>query len=505
MKKNLFKAYDIRSKQSNFDEETSQGLCHAIAYYMLHDVKAKSVVLARDSRLGGEALMQTALDIFVQSGLTVYLEANPIGSCQFYYACMQYPQSGGVMITASHNPGSYLGMKIVAKDVESVSLESGPEGGLGKIEFYYEKLLLANKRKGGSIIPINMMDQYIDYSMRLSGVPSGSLEGVSVVCDFLHGSFGAAVSRALAQCGVQGVYRHLVPNGSFPAGDPNPGSVASMRSTLTYLQENQTDICFAYDGDGDRMDLIYKGSQLSPGFVMGVISNELKSMFAPYFGSDEESFEPTFLFDIKASPTLLLKSVMQGKKIALVQNGHSYIKSTLQKGRDDHLLAAVEESAHYYLQFPQSVGTWDAPKFSTENTLFYTLLILKAYVQDPARFDEAKRLQESSWRAREWSIMIKEAGKRIALQSDIEELLFKMGATKVTENEQGQSLGASLYRFNLPLHYDKDAELKSPWFQVFQRVSQSEDALLRWEVVASDERIGQTVFEEIAKVQQRYR
>jgi phosphomannomutase len=505
MKRNLFKASDIRSKRTNFDEESSNGLCHAIAYYMLHDVKTKSVVLARDSRIGGETLMQTAVDIFVQSGLTVYLEANPIGSCQFYYACMQRPESGGVMITASHNPGSYLGMKIVATDVESVSVESGPEGGLGKIEFYYDKPLVANKRKGGSIIPLNTMDQFIDYSMRLAGVPSGSLEGLSVVCDFLHGSFGPAVSRALTQCGVDGVYRHLVPNGNFPVGDPNPGIDASMRSTLAYLAENPTDLCFAYDGDGDRMDFIYKGSQLSPSFVMGVISNELKSLFAPYFGSDEESFEPTFLFDIKAAPTLLLRSVMQGKKIALVQNGHSHVKSALVRGREEHLLAAVEESAHYYLQFPQSVDSWDSPKFSTENTLFYTLLVLKAYVQDPARFDEAKRLQDSSWRAREWSIMIKEAGKRIALQDEIEELMFKMGASKVTENEQGETLGASLYRFNLPLQYDAKAELKTPWFQVFQRVSQSEDALLRWEVIASDERIGQRVFEEIAKVQQRYR
>ena len=418
---------------------------------------------------------------------------------------MQRPESGGVMITASHNPGSYLGMKIVATDVESVSLESGPEGGLGKIEFYYEKPLLANKRKGGKIVPLNTMDQFIDYSMRLSEVPSGSLEGLPVVCDFLHGSFGLAISRALTQCGVQGVYRHLVPNGNFPVGDPNPGMEGSMKSTLAYLAENPTDLCFAYDGDGDRMDLIYKGSQLSPSFVMSVIASEVATMFAPYFGMEAESFEPTFLFDIKASPTVLLKSVMQGKKIALVQNGHSYIKSALVKGRAEHILAAVEESAHYYLQFPQSAGAWDSPKFSTENTLFYTLLVLKAYVQDPARFDEAKRLQDSSWRAREWSIMIKEAAKRIALQSEIEELLFKMGATKVTENEQGESLGASLYRFNLPVHYDATAELKSPWFQVFQRVSQSEDALLRWEVIASDERIGQRVFEEIAKVQQRYR
>ncbi|MDT4761404.1 hypothetical protein [Sphaerochaeta sp. PS] len=505
MKKNLFKAYDIRSKRTNFDAETSAGLCHAIAYYMLHDVKTHSIVLARDARLGGDELMQTALDIFVQSGLTVYLEPNPIGSCQFYFSCMQHPTSGGVMITASHNPGSYLGMKIVASNVESVSLASGPEGGLAKIEFYYDKPLLANNRKGGSVIPLNSLDQFIDYSMRLAGVSSDSLKGLPVVCDFLHGSYGLAVSRALTQCGVEGTYRHLIPNGDFPVGDPNPGIDSSMESTVAYLAESQKELCFAYDGDGDRMDLLYKGSQLAPAFVMGIISNELKTMFAPYFVSDEKTFDPTFLFDIKAAPPLLLKSVMQGKKISLIRNGHSYIKSTLLKGREEQLLAAVEESAHYYLQMPQRVGDWNSPLFSTENTLFYTLLVLKAYMQDPTRFDEAKRLQDSSWRAREWSMMIKEEGRRNALQLQVEELLFRMGSTKVTENEQGESLGASLYRFNLPAQYDAKAKLKTPWFQVFQRVSQSEDALVRWEVIASDERIGQRVYDEIVKVQQSYR
>ena len=103
------------------------------------------------------------------------------------------------------------------------------------------------------------------------------------------------------------------------------------------------------------------------------------------------------------------------------------------------------------------------------------------------------------------SIIIKEPSKRQALQNAIEAILFKMGATKVTENEQGETFGASLYRFNLHLYYDAKEELKSPWFQVFRRVRQSEDALFRWEVIASDERIGQMAFEEIAKVQQSYR
>jgi phosphomannomutase len=74
-----------------------------------------------------------------------------------------------------------------------------------------------------------------------------------------------------------------------------------------------------------------------------------------------------------------------------------------------------------------------------------------------------------------------------------------MGAIKVTTNRLGESLNATLLRYNLPSTYDDDSVLRSPWFQVFQRVSQSEDALVRWEVIASDERMGQKVLEEMAK------
>lgn len=505
MRRNLFKAYDIRSKRSNFDEDTSKELCHAIAYYMIHDVKTYSIVLGRDTRLGSEELMQTAVDIFVQSGMTVYLELNPMGTCQFYYNCIQHTKSGGVMITASHNPGSYLGMKIVATEAQSVALNCGPKGGLATIQAYYEDSLLCNERSGGRVITMNSLDPYIDYSMRLAQVPSRSLKGLPVVCDFLHGSNGEAISRALNQSGVNGTFLHLIPNGNFPCGDPNPGSEASLQGTLKYLDDHQSPLCFVYDGDGDRMDLIYKGKQLSPGFVMALIADELEMLFAPYFVGNDQKFSPSFLFDIKANPLLLLNEVAHGKKIALVQNGHSYIKDTLHRKQQEHFLAAVEESAHYYLQLPQVVDDWRSPLVASENTLFYTLLVLRVFLQAPYRFDEAMAMQDSCWRAREWSIMIKDEEKRLTIQKEVEESILQMGAIKITENEHGESLGATLLRYNLPKTYDEHAELKTQWFQVFQRLSQSEETLLRWEVVASDEEIGEKVFAQLLKVQETYR
>ncbi|WP_320130826.1 hypothetical protein [uncultured Sphaerochaeta sp.] len=498
MKKNLFKAYDIRSKRDNFDDETTSALCHAIAYYMIHDVKTYSIVVCRDTRVGTEAIMQKALEVFQASGMTVYVQLNAIGSCQFYYNCMQRSKSGGLMITASHNPGSYLGMKLVAPQVQSIARNCGPKGGLQTVQKYYDEELLCNTRLGGKIVPINTLDSFIDYSMRLAQVTTKSLKGLPVVCDFLHGSNGEAISRGLNQCGVDGTYLHLVPNGAFPCGDPNPGSEGSTSEVRQYLQEHPVDMCFVYDGDGDRMDLLYRGSQLSPCFVMGLVLDELTEMFHDYFEKPEEAFDPMFLFDIKASPALLLNQIHQGKKVSLVQNGHSYIKDTLLNNRDKHFLAAVEESAHYYLQFPLTVGDWMSPLFASENTLFFTLLVLKAYAKDPRRFDEAKILQDSTWRQREWSVMIKEEGKRTTLQKAVEDRILSMGAIKVTTNQLGEDLNATLLRYNLPKSYDKEATLRSPWFQVFQRVSQSEDALVRWEVVASDEKTGQQVLEQMA-------
>jgi phosphomannomutase len=499
MKRNLFKAYDIRSKRDNFDDETTLALCHAIAYYMIHDVKTYSIVVGRDTRVGTEAIMQKAIEVFQASGMTVYVQLNAIGSCQFYYNCMQRPKSGGLMITASHNPGSYLGMKLVAPDVQSIAKNCGPKGGLQTVQKYYDEELLCNTRQGGKIVPLNTLDSFIDYSMRLAQVKAKSLKGLPVVCDFLHGSNGEAISRGLNQCGVEGTYLHLVPDGTFPCGDPNPGSEGSTADVRKYLEDHNTDMCFVYDGDGDRMDLLYRGRQLSPCFVMGLVLDELTEMFHGYFEKSEAAFNPMFLFDIKASPALLLNQIHQGKNVSLVQNGHSYIKNTLMNNKENHFLAAVEESAHYYLQIPQTVGDWMSPLFASENTLFFTLLVLKAYQKDPRRFDEARILQDSTWRQREWSAMIKEEGKRNTLQKAIEDRVMAMGAIKVTTNKLGERFNATLLRYNLPKTYDEGATLRTPWFQVFQRVSQSEDALIRWEVLASDEAMGQKVLEEMAK------
>lgn len=490
----MFKAHDIRCKREMLDGHTSHLLVGSIAQYFQKDLGLDSVVLARDARLGGEALMQIALQVLEAVGMTVFVESDPIGTCQFYYACMTHPDSAGIMITASHNPASYIGMKLVGKDLLSIAANTG----IAKIRDYFEQESAPPPKRGGCVVPMDTLQDFIDYSVTLSHLKYQELSGLAVVCEFLHGSYALAISRTLAMLGVQAHLLHPAPDGNFPAGDPNPGIEKSMHQAHAYLCEHPHDLLFAYDGDGDRMDVIYKGRQLSPALVMSIIADECLCLAG-------EGVDPTFLFDSKAAPPVLCEMARRGKSIKLVKNGHSAIKEMMRTHADVPYLAAVEESAHYYLMMKGNLQTNGQKRYATENTLFFTLVVLKAYHRHPQAFEEARRLQDSFYRRREWSLLIKDEQKRSELVTEIAEKLTQRGAIVVDRNSEGESLGAKLLRFNLPQAYDTGTVLPSSWFQVFQRISQSEDNLLRWEVVASEKSLADEVCLILEAIQDKYK
>jgi len=475
----LFRAHDIRSKREAFAGANGLRLCKALAHYFLHTLKVGKVVLARDARLGGAELQQQLLAVFCNAGLDVLLEPNPIGTCQFYYACLSHIDAAAVMVTASHNPASYLGMKLVGPNLYGISMGHGLE----RIQQLYDlQEPVDDYGRRGSVQVLDTLSSFISYSTRLADVQAEDVSGLTIGCDFQHGSAGTAMLRALGGLGVHCTALHLIPNGNFPQGDPNPGIETSMQEARDFLASHPMDLFFAYDGDGDRMDLLYKGRQLSPSLVMLGIADEIVKLNQNYS-------EPVFLFDVKVSPPLIAEMMSRGKKVGVVQPGHSAIKQLMNSARSAFYLCAVEESAHYYYQ----LKTQDDKRVASENTLFYTLLILKAYKRNPSLFEKARNLQDSFFREREWSVSIKDEGSRSLFLQQVEAYLRSMGAQSVIHDSQGHSLGATLYRHGL----DGGTVLSGTWFQVFQRLSQSEDNLLRFEVLASDQKLGSSIAEAI--------
>ena len=136
-----------------------------------------------------------------------------------------------------------------------------------------------------------------------------------------------------------------------------------------------------------------------------------------------------------------------------------------------------------------------------ENTLFYLLLILKAFKANPKVFNEAQALQQSFYRRREWSITIPDGGQRTALLAQIEALMAGMGATRIEHDGSGHSLGAVLYRRGVDTG---TYGLERGWLQLFQRISESEDSLLRFEVIAENEAVGLPLVEALLALQGRF-
>ncbi|MGE4584749.1 MAG: hypothetical protein AB7C91_08870 [Sphaerochaeta sp.] len=496
----MFKAYDIRTKSAALTKDLAVRLIHAVGWYLSEVLKVDEVVLGRDARLGAPALMETALDLFTQAGLQVIVNPLQISTCQFYFSCMQHPKAAGIMFTASHNPGMYIGMKLMAPGLQTLAMGSGPDGGIACIrEAYCEGKscnLHTSERK--KVLVRRYLDQYIDYSIQLANVEPNTLDGVSLLTDFLCGAAGTEVVEALQSLGAKVRVRNLVPDGKFPAGDPNPIIDESIRPTWDIMRSESFDFGFCYDGDGDRMDVMDShGSQLTPSFNLSLLIPEIKRFFkevhaAGFFGN--APWEPHMYYDVKANPLSVVQQASRGIGVHIIRNGHSFIKEALRQNLGNQYLVASEESAHYYMNFPLDLKDYSKGFAATENTLYFTILTAKMWSQNPHLYEAAMQKQQSIYRQREWPCHFFNDEHLQPVVDRVEELFKAQGLKVFKTMEDGNDLDAVLMRSGLPERIDANTNLSGDWLQVAERISRSEEGMARWEVASSSsERLAQAV------------
>lgn len=477
----MFKTYDIRTKQQNLTPALKERLYNAVAVYYRDVMKATSIVIGRDARLYVPEVAEGLTYYFRKAGITVYFNPLPISTCQFYYNCMMHRESAGIMVTASHNPGEYVGMKLLSPNVCPIAYGCGPEGGIAKIK---ELFLADAKIEGdakGKLVIINHLESFIDYSMKLAGVAPDSLKGLKVMLEFLNGSAGAEISLAFQKAGADIESSHPVPNGFFPIGDPNPIIESSIAPTRKAMKEGDFDLGFCFDGDGDRLDLMNaQGEQIVPGLNMAIILPHLMEI---YGGKKMDVYA-----DVKAIPISLCEIAKTGAKVHIIRNGHSFIKEKLRANCDNGYFTAEEESAHYYMNFPFAIEDETKGYAAVENTLFFALLSARCFKENPEAYKKAEALQNSIHRYREWPLHCEAAPEKMPeLMEKVEEAMKKEGALIIKDMDDGSDLDATLMRFNLPVVFDKNSSLEGKaWAQVAQRISRSEDAMCRWEVVSND-------------------
>ena len=495
----MFKPYDIRTKIERLSDGNLSSLSRAVAIYYKRILKAPSVVLSRDARLYAPKVVESLKESLREAGVDVLLNPLPISTCQFYYSCMENPLSGGIMVTASHNPGSYIGLKFMAPSLFPLAMGCGPEGGITKIKEIYLSDEKIEKGKKGEVKIINYLDSYITYSMKLAGVEEGSLKGMKILLEFLSGSAGTEVSMAFEKAGAEIEARNLVPNGLFPGGDPNPIIESSIAPARKAIREGSFDLGFCFDGDGDRLDLMYKdGRQIVPGMNMALIAPKLLEI---YKGEKKD-----FYADVKAIPISLLEMAKSGARIHIIRNGHSFIKAKLRENCDKGYFASEEESAHYYMNFPYDISDHTKGYAAVENTLFFALLTAKTYKENPEEYERVHKLEENLFREREWPLICEAAPEIMPeLMERVEKRMKELGAVIIKEMDDGSDLDATLMRFNLPVVFDSHTNLDGIiWAQVAQRISRSEDAMCRWEVVSNNKEECARLNGEVKKITDEY-
>lgn len=487
----MFRAYDIRTPADRLSDSLYDRLASAEAVYFRDVLGADGVVLTHDARRRGPRFLSIAADVFLNAGLDVIYLPGVTSTCQFYYGAMRHPNLAAVMIGASHNPAGDTGQKLLGPGVTPLAAAIGPEGGLHCIRELYRQGVSSKSDRKGAIRTVELLDEYVTYSMQLAQVEPGQLTGTRVLHDYLFGAAGREMMLAFQQAGARLTPLHFAADGDFPLGDPNPVKADVIREGMETLEAGSYDLACFFDGDGDRLD-VYAGDgrYLSSSFVYAAVLPEIRHRFP---GENMGVFA-----DLKSNPLAVMEMARCGITVDVIRNGHSQIKMSLHE--DPTRFGAVEESAHFYEAFSLGNDT----RYCTENTLYMALLITRLRHDDPDRFERLLDLQDQTCRAREWGYKFPTDQQRSDALAAVREHFESWGAQAITHMKNGMDLEATLLRRGVPFDVHEDTQLAPNWIQICQRVSQSESGLARWEVVGAEPDLVEQAKQDIGRIVARF-
>jgi phosphomannomutase len=325
----LFKSYDVRGI---YPSELNDDIAYSIGRCFVPLVGAKRVVVGRDMRPSGERLFAAFARGATESGADV-TSIGMVSTDALYFAVGKFDFDGGVMITASHNPARYNGMKFTRARAEAISLESG----LAQMR---DAIAAGNLPPAaatpGKITEQNILDDFAEHC--LSFVDRGRLKPFKIAIDAGNGMAGETIPHVFKQlpCEVIPLYFEL--DGTFPNHPASPIEPENMLDLPAAVRKHGCDLGAAFDGDADRMFIVDERGDLIDGSTVTalVALNTLKK----HPGAK-------ILYNLICSrsvPELIKKA---GGIPIRSKVGHSIIKKTM---RDEDVLFGGEHSGHFYFK-----------------------------------------------------------------------------------------------------------------------------------------------------------
>ena len=321
----IFRAYDIRG---HADEQLSDAVVSRIGKAIGSKAQAlghQQIVVGRDGRNSSPRIQQALLEGLLSSGIDC-VDIGLLATPMMYYACEQLATQAGVMVTGSHNPPAYNGLKIV---LEGQALAAEQIQELAQIaeagSFEVGKGLLTNQ---------DVEDAYID-QIADDVVVAASIK---VVLDCGNGAASTVAPMLFASLGCDVVPLFADIDGDFPNRGPDPGDTANLQALVAEVARESADLGLAFDGDADRVVAVTASGQIVP-------SDQLLMLFA----KDVLTRNPgaDVIYDIKCSRQLNQVVAAQGGRPIMSESGHSLIK---RKMRQTGALLGGEFSGHFFFK-----------------------------------------------------------------------------------------------------------------------------------------------------------
>jgi len=329
MNLSCFKAYDVRGR---IPDEINETLAYQIGQAYAAFVKPKRVCVGRDIRLSSDQLCQRLIAGLTDSGVDVY-DIGLCGTEGVYFATFAEGFDGGIMVTASHNPPDYNGMKFVREQSRPISADTGLKDMKALIE---TGQLPGKAATPGKVIPIDMNKPYIDHL--LSYVDRAKLKKLKVVVNAGNGGAGLVVDQLEPYLPFEFIKVHHEADGTFPNGVPNPMLEANRRSTSEAIIQHKADVGLAWDGDFDRCFFFDEHGTFIEGYY-------LVGLLAEVFLKKEPGAR--IVHDPRLTWNTLAVVEQYGGKAVLSKSGHAFIKQVMRECDGAY---GGEMSAHHYFR-----------------------------------------------------------------------------------------------------------------------------------------------------------
>jgi phosphomannomutase len=332
-----FKAYDIRGK---LGKQLNEDVAYRIGRAFAQHTQAKTVVVGGDIRLSSHEL-KNALSQGLMDGGSHVIDLGLAGTEHIYFATSYLQCHGGIVVTASHNPIDYNGMKLVREGSKPISGDSG----LFDIQALAEQNNFSAVTERGSLTETNISQAYTEHL--LTYIDTKNISPLKLVVNAGNGAAGPAldaIEQAFNRLAVpvEFIKIHHQPDGTFPNGIPNPLLVENRAATRDAVIAHKADMGIAWDGDFDRCFLFDEHGDFIEGYyIVGLLAENFLTKQTTNKADAKIIHDPRLTWN-----TIDIVEKSMGQAIQS-KTGHAFIKERM---RSEDAIYGGEMSAHHYFR-----------------------------------------------------------------------------------------------------------------------------------------------------------